>query len=83
METISHREMRNGSSQVLRAVAAGESYTITNDGVPVARLVPARGPVVDLPGARAASRVGGARQLRRHHIEGTLADTLEHLRDER
>lgn len=40
MESIGHREMRNGSSEVLRAVAAGESFTITNHGTAVARLVP-------------------------------------------
>ena len=36
METVSHRELRNRSGEVLRAVEAGESFTITNGGVPVA-----------------------------------------------
>lgn len=37
---ISQREMRNRSGEVLRAVAAGESFIITNDGVEVAELIP-------------------------------------------
>jgi prevent-host-death family protein len=42
MTTISHREMRNNSADVLRRVAAGESFTITNNGQPVAELTPTR-----------------------------------------
>ncbi len=37
---ISQREMRNRSGEILRAVAAGESFIITNDGVEVAELIP-------------------------------------------
>lgn len=40
MSTISHRELRNDSSEVLRRVAAGESMTVTNRGEVVARLLP-------------------------------------------
>jgi prevent-host-death family protein len=39
-QVISQREMRNRSGEVLRAVAAGESFIITNDGVEVAELIP-------------------------------------------
>jgi prevent-host-death family protein len=38
--TIPHRELRNNSSAVLRAVAAGETIEITNNGEVVAVLVP-------------------------------------------
>ena len=41
---ISQREMRNSSGEVLRAVAAGESFIITNDGVEVAELIPRNAP---------------------------------------
>lgn len=40
MNTISHRELRNNSSEVLRKVAAGEIIEITNHGVVAAVLVP-------------------------------------------
>lgn len=58
MATISQREMRNSSSEVLRRVEAGEELTVTNHGRPVARLVPVRPSVIDEllaeGGARAA-----------------------------
>ncbi|MFT4030356.1 MAG: type II toxin-antitoxin system prevent-host-death family antitoxin [Protaetiibacter sp.] len=41
---ISQREMRNRSGEILRAVAAGESFIITNDGVEVAELIPRNAP---------------------------------------
>jgi prevent-host-death family protein len=41
---ISQREMRNNSGEVLRAVARGESFVITNDGVEVAELIPRNAP---------------------------------------
>ena len=41
MESVSHREMRNNSGELLRRVAEGESVLITNGGVPAAVMVPA------------------------------------------
>ncbi|HLI35935.1 MAG TPA: type II toxin-antitoxin system prevent-host-death family antitoxin [Streptosporangiaceae bacterium] len=40
MRTISHREMRNNSPEVLRAVRAGEVIEVTNHGEVAAVLVP-------------------------------------------
>lgn len=40
MERIAHRDLRNRSSEILRAVAAGESFEITNHGEVVAVLSP-------------------------------------------
>ena len=40
VERIAHRELRNRSSEILRAVAAGESFEITNHGEVVAVLSP-------------------------------------------
>ena len=40
MRTISHRELRNNSSEVLRAVSAGETVEVTNHGEVAAVLVP-------------------------------------------
>lgn len=42
MVRISHRELRNNSGEVLRRVAAGESFEITNHGSVVAVLGPPR-----------------------------------------
>ncbi|MGH2366537.1 MAG: type II toxin-antitoxin system Phd/YefM family antitoxin [Chloroflexota bacterium] len=40
MRTISHRELRNDSAAVLRAVASGEIIEVTNHGQPAAVLIP-------------------------------------------
>jgi len=40
VETISQRQLRNQSGEVLRRVAAGESFLISNDGAPTAVLTP-------------------------------------------
>lgn len=47
METISQRQLRNESSRILREVAKGATFRITNRGVPVADLVPLRHSVLD------------------------------------
>ena len=48
--TIPQRELRNNISAVLRAAQAGETFTVTVRGRPVARLVPPgdSGPRVDV-----------------------------------
>ena len=43
MERIAHRDLRNRSAEILRRVAAGESFEITNHGEVVAVLAPATG----------------------------------------
>lgn len=40
MRTISHRELRNNSAEILRAVHAGETIEVTNHGEVAAVLVP-------------------------------------------
>src|SRR5699024_413682 len=40
MKTISQRELRNDSGQVMREVQRGASFRVTSRGVPVARLTP-------------------------------------------
>ena len=39
---ISQRELRNESGAIMRGVERGESFTITRNGTPVARLIPLR-----------------------------------------
>lgn len=43
MRTIPQRELRNDISRILREVDAGESFEVTVDGRPVARIVPIEG----------------------------------------
>jgi len=40
MSTISQRELRNDNASIVRRVEAGERFTVTRRGVPVADLVP-------------------------------------------
>ncbi|MGO2682632.1 MAG: type II toxin-antitoxin system Phd/YefM family antitoxin [Microbacterium sp.] len=47
MSTISHREMRNNSADVLRRVEAGETFVITNHGRPVAQIEPVKNSVIE------------------------------------
>ncbi len=42
--TIPQRELRNANAQVIAAVAAGESFVVTRNGVPVAELRPIERP---------------------------------------
>lgn len=42
MSEVPVRDLRNKSAEVLRRVAHGERLTVTNDGEPVAAIVPLR-----------------------------------------
>lgn len=61
VERIPHRELRNNSAAILRAVAAGESFEITNHGEVVAILSPPK--VGSLLVVRPATRRGGWSEL--------------------
>ena len=41
-KTIAQRELRNDNARVIKAVAAGETFVITRNGIPVAELRPIR-----------------------------------------
>ena len=58
MSTIPHRELRNHSTEILRRVEAGEEFAITNNGRPVARLVPYSSSPLEM--LRSAGRVSQA-----------------------
>lgn len=80
VERIPHRELRNNSAEILRKVAAGESFEITNHGEVVAMLVP--------PGLRPlrvtpATRKGGWSELPTHKREGpSTQEILDDLRED-
>ena len=65
MQTIPHRELRNRSAEILRRVREGESYTVTNNGRPVAILSPV--PQSRLEGMLASglARAAASRELPR------------------
>ncbi|MDK3257529.1 type II toxin-antitoxin system prevent-host-death family antitoxin [Blastococcus capsensis] len=77
MRSVTHREMRNNSGDILRAVAAGESVQVTNDGQPAAVIVPPAGATIeDLVAqgqARAANRHPGDIDL---SAVGVVLDTV-------
>jgi prevent-host-death family protein len=60
MTEVASRELRNQTRALLDRVHAGEQITITVDGKPVARLVPAASRQRWMPRAVFAARVLGA-----------------------
>lgn len=85
VESLSQRELRNDSGRVLRAVAEGQSFVLTNRGVPVGRIVPLDAPAATLPIARAAKRVGGWATLTPQPTENDrpMSRVLDELREDR
>lgn len=79
--TVPHRELRNDSSRLLREVAAGESFQITNHGEIVALLVPPDGPLPALA-MSPPRRQGGFGALPRTTVAEPTADVLDELRGE-
>jgi prevent-host-death family protein len=63
MESVSQREMRNNSGDLLRRVAEGESVLVTNNGVPAAVLVPAGAGIRERLTASGRLRVGAGLDL--------------------
>lgn len=82
---ISHRELRNNSGQILRAVGAGDSFTITNDGEPIAEL----GPIRSRPYRGLSVQIGDRTRSFRDLVPvrsgsgETIAESLEYLRGDR
>lgn len=79
MERIAHRDLRNRSSEILRAVAAGESFEITNHGEVVAVLSP--------PGTvplriKPATELGGWADLPRYPVGESVQEMLDDLRQD-
>ena len=82
MERIAHRDLRNRSSEILRAVAGGESFEITNHGEVVAILSPPHTRRRPLRVKR-ATRKGGWEDLPRFTVDETIEEMLDDLRDDR
>ncbi len=85
MRSITHREMRNNSADVLRRVEAGESVQVTNNGRPAAMIIPVGGDTLDTlierGGARAArSGVEALLKIRLAESEMSTAEILDDAR---
>jgi prevent-host-death family protein len=83
MESISHRVLRNESGRILKAVAAGESFTITNNGEPVARIVPIDAPRLGLPLSRPARIKGGWSDLPLYESDIPSEQLIAEMREDR
>lgn len=81
--TISHRELRNNSGEILRAVAAGESFTITNNGRPVAELIPAAGPPFGGLSVTPAGLPGAFTDIPKWNLSKPVLEILDDLKGDR
>ena len=85
MKTVTHREMRNNSGEILRAVAAGESIQVTNNGQVAAIITPPSGDrLADLeargqlrPARRSLSDLTA---LKRHKVDRPTSSLLSDVR---
>ena len=88
VRVITHRELRNNSSEVLRAVQAGEIIEVTNHGSAAAILVPpSLTPYQRLVAAGKVREPGShrvdLRRIRRMRSEQTTAELIADLRGDR
>lgn len=83
MTSITHRELRNNSADVLRRVAAGEAMEVTNRGVVVAYLSPTPTQVLPFPVSRPARRTGGWSDLPMVAFDRPVSTIVDDERDDR
>ena len=85
MRTVTHREMRNNSGEILRAVAAGESVQVTNNGQVAAVISPPANSSLDQLIAQGQARparagVAALSTIRRRSATHTSAELVEDAR---
>ena len=85
MRTVTHREMRNSSGEILRAVAAGETVQVTNNGQVAAVISPPAGGPLDRLVAQGQARparrpVTDVSTIRRRTAKRTSAELVEDAR---
>jgi prevent-host-death family protein len=83
VERIPHRELRNNSAEILRRVANGESFEITNHGEVVAVLAPPRPHLGGLRVVKPATRRGGWSHIPRVKASRPTQEILDELREDR
>ena len=83
MTVIAHRDLRNRSSEILRAVQAGETFEVTNHGVVVAVIgPPEKDPLAGLTYREPTSSAPFS-EIRSVRRDESTADVLTELRGER
>lgn len=85
MRTVTHREMRNSSGEILRAVAAGETVRVTNNGQVAAVISPPATGSVDWLIAQGQARparygVADLSTIRRRTAKRTSAELVQDAR---
>lgn len=85
VRTVTHREMRNSSGEILRAVAAGETVQVTNNGQVAAVISPPAGSSLDRLAAQGQARparraVADLGTIRRRRAKRTSAELVEDAR---
>lgn len=85
MRTVTHREMRNNSGEVLRAVAAGETVQVTNNGQLAAVISPPAGDSLDRLVAQGQVRparrgIADVLAIRRRKAKRTSAELVQDAR---
>jgi len=83
MATISHRELRNNSAEILRRVTAGEAMEVTNHGIVVAYLSPTATSALPFPVSRPARRRGGWSALPKITLEHSVHAIIDEEREDR
>jgi prevent-host-death family protein len=74
---ITQRELRNDSGSIMRGVERGESYTITRNGTPIARLIPLRRRTI-VPRAEVMAAFASAPVVDADRFRADLDAHLEH-----
>lgn len=81
VKSISQRELRNQSGEIVRGLARGESFRLTSRGVPVGVVTPLDRTVLEeltlRPGTQVMSFPAGASRSER------VTDVLDEMRSER
>lgn len=75
--TISQRELRNSSGDVMRALDRGEAFVVTRNGVPVGELTPLR-PRVFVAAETALAAFAGAPALAADRFRADIDAVLDH-----
>ena len=79
VERLAHRDLRNRSAEILREVAAGATYEVTNHGEVVAILSPPSSAAGRLR-TRPATIRGRWSEIERVHRDERTEDVLDELR---
>lgn len=84
-ERLTQRELRNDSGRVLREVATGKSFVLTNAGTPVAKIIPIDQPAPELPIVQPARRKGrwSTLEIMRKNTGSDITSALDALREDR